>query len=259
MPSKTYDQLSAVTTADNSDLLALYPTGGPLKVIAWLNVIAQLIIDLTPTFLRRTQNLADLNSAGVARTNLGLGTAATKDTGTTSGTVPLLSTGGKMPISTIADAGNMIVQLQQPNGSASADTPTAGSWTKRALNTATVNTVAGASLASSQITLPAGTYRFSAEAPTYSVISTSPRMRARLYDVTNSAVIHQGPNAFGPNSGSLNDINWYLTPTVDAVATFAGVTVIELQTFCGTAMGVYPPVTSGEVEVYNEVIIERLA
>lgn len=101
MASKTYANLTTVTTTNDSDLVAVYPTGGPLKVIAWLSLVAKLVTDLTPTFLRRDQNLADLNSAGVARTNLGLGTSATVSTGITAGTIAVLGTGGKAPISTL--------------------------------------------------------------------------------------------------------------------------------------------------------------
>jgi len=101
MASKTYANLTAVTTTADTDLVAVYPTGGPLKVIAWVNLVAKLATDLIPTFLRRDQNLADLNSAGVARNNLGLGNVAVLTTGTTSGTVAVLGTGGKTPISTL--------------------------------------------------------------------------------------------------------------------------------------------------------------
>lgn len=101
MASKTYANLSTVTTTDDADLVAVYPTGGPLKVIAWVNLVAKLVTDLTPSFLRPSQNLADLNSAGTARSNLGLGSSATYSVGTSSGNVPVLGTGGKLALSVL--------------------------------------------------------------------------------------------------------------------------------------------------------------
>jgi hypothetical protein len=46
-------------------------------------------------------NLSDLANAGTARTNLGLGTAAVLNTGTSSGQIPVLITGGKLPSSVL--------------------------------------------------------------------------------------------------------------------------------------------------------------
>lgn len=81
MADITPNQLTETTSVSSTDLAMVYPTGGPLKKITWLNFVVQLVSDLTPTFLRRDQNLADLNSAGVARTNLGVAY------GTSNGTV----------------------------------------------------------------------------------------------------------------------------------------------------------------------------
>lgn len=81
MADITPNQLTEQTSVSSADLVMVYPTGGPLKKITWLNTVAQIVTDLTSTFLKRDQNLADLNSAGVARTNLGVAY------GTSNGTV----------------------------------------------------------------------------------------------------------------------------------------------------------------------------
>lgn len=61
-------------------------------------------------------------------------------------------------------------------------TATAGSFVKRDLNTVKTNEITGASLASSQITLPSGTYFIHASAPAWTVN----RHKAKLRNTTDS-------------------------------------------------------------------------
>jgi hypothetical protein len=64
-------------------------------------------------------------------------------------------------------------------------TLTASAWTTATLNTTEVNAITGCSLASNQITLPAGTYRIEASKQ----LSVTQNSRLRLFNVTDSSVI----------------------------------------------------------------------
>lgn len=76
MADKDYSELTSATSASDTDLLAIYPVGGPLKKFAWSAFITQIATALGASFLAVGNNLSDLASASSARANLGLGTAA---------------------------------------------------------------------------------------------------------------------------------------------------------------------------------------
>jgi hypothetical protein len=76
MADKDYSQLTSATTAADTDLIAVYPTGGPLKKMTWLVFITEVIASLGSSLLVAANNLSDVASASSARANLGLGSAA---------------------------------------------------------------------------------------------------------------------------------------------------------------------------------------
>lgn len=77
MADKTPDQLTSAVSAGETDLLLIYPTGGPLKKFTFGTFMTQVIAGLGGEVLTAANNLSDLASAAAARANLGLGTAAT--------------------------------------------------------------------------------------------------------------------------------------------------------------------------------------
>lgn len=98
------------------------------------------------------------------------------------------------------------VEDQKPAGT-DGGTFTAGAWRTRDLNTVMTNTIAGASLASNQVTLPAGEYWVEATIPGVAV-STGMRMVARLYDVANSVqLIQSNDGSASPSSAGGSSFN----------------------------------------------------
>jgi hypothetical protein len=83
MAFKTFAQLTAATDVQDADLLAAYRGTGPLKSVTAAIHAAYLAVKLAATFLSTANNLSELTAtASTARTNLGLGTAATQNVST---------------------------------------------------------------------------------------------------------------------------------------------------------------------------------
>ena len=153
----------------------------------------------------------------------------------------------------LAPLGFLHVQDQKPSGTTGGDF-TAGAWLTRTLNTVLTNTIAGASLAADQITLPAGTYRAEATAPAIRVNTH----QARVQDTAGAGqTLLLGTNCFSGNGGDFSTNNSHVTGQF----TLAATGVIELQHRSTATWNSYGLGVGGNfgTEVFSEVRIWKVA
>jgi len=142
----------------------------------------------------------------------------------------------------------------QKTANTSGGTFTAGAWRTRDINTTVgTNGISGASIASNQITLPAGTYLIQGSAPAYDVN----QHMTRFYNITDSSVAINGGSAYTD-----------ATDTVVTRSPFSGVVVIsgtkvfEVQHYAGTTAATYGfgiAANNGSVETYTQITILKVA
>jgi hypothetical protein len=130
------------------------------------------------------------------------------------------------------------------------------------LTTALTNEITGATLATNQISLPAGTYWAQGHATAYLAFTgSSASLKSRLRDVTNNvtAVVGFSSNSFNQTGGEFdrNDV----VPLAGRF-TLAGTATLELQMWNGTATATVSRATTGahgELEIYANLMIWRIA
>lgn len=145
------------------------------------------------------------------------------------------------------------VEDQKASGTAGGNGTTAA-WTTRILNTSLTNEITSASLASNQITLPAGTYFVNA----WSIFDSTTFTKLRLRNITDSTTARIGASLLSGNGGTTSG-----QALLNGRFTLAGTKVLELQYYISSvASGINslgPPVTSGEVEIYSSAMIWKVA
>jgi len=127
----------------------------------------------------------------------------------------------------------------------------ASAFTKRTLNTTITNNI-GASIATSVITLLAGTYKVSCIAPFYNVTGVTIRLRNTSDSTT-----------------TINGVNNYFSNANGGYAQFEGIFTIaatknfEVQYLCNTAVatnGLGVAMTGGAAsEIYTQITIQQIA
>jgi hypothetical protein len=125
---------------------------------------------------------------------------------------------------------------------------TQGAWRTRVLNTLVADNMGIASLASNQLTLPAGTYYVTARCPGRHVDAH----QCRLYDITGAAVLLTGTPAFSDSTDATpGQTDTYL----EGVITLTVESAIELQHQCITTRAAdgFGLACNYDLEVYAEL------
>lgn len=148
------------------------------------------------------------------------------------------------------DARFMHVRDQRALGVSSTNSTT--TWSVRELNTVVHNGIAGASLSSNAVTLPAGTYRVSARGP----IRRTGYAKLRLWNATDGSLIIEGPTEYTINS---SDYAYHIV-LVEGVVTLADTKAIEVQQISAVvATGGHGAAGAlGAAEIFTEIFIERI-
>jgi hypothetical protein len=151
--------------------------------------------------------ITNLNATAVSSGVIG-NTYTTANATNSSDTIVARDTGGNFSANTITASlignvtgnvtGNILQNYMQVNETQAQNTAggtaVATTWQTRTLNTILVSTITSATLGSSQITLPAGTYYISATAPAFAINGH----RLRVWNVTDGLQLLVGTNQYAP-------------------------------------------------------------
>lgn len=155
---------------------------------------------------------------------------------------------------TVIDAiGAYLILADEKAHTSSGGTFTAGAWQTRTLNTVRLNAIPGASLASNQFTLPAGTYRVNAAIPALRVGGH----QARIQNITDATTTLVGSGQVSEQTGAIVQNN----STIMGVFTIAGSKVFEVQhrsALTQASDGFGQAASTGAGEVYSMIEIQRV-
>jgi len=143
------------------------------------------------------------------------------------------------------------------------------SWQTRVLSTSVTNEITSASLASNQLSLPAGTYFIEAicnqhvGAASFNNSSGTPKCQARLRNITAGSDILYSNTAAGYYQLQNSVTGGMVYPTVCIIQgrfTLAGTTTLEIQTYADASVCQGPSeITSGIPIINTQVFIWKTA
>lgn len=141
------------------------------------------------------------------------------------------------------------VRDEKPNGTSGGATSIGSNL--KALNTVVTNEIAGASLASSLITLQAGTYEIDASVPGYAILGWKPY----LYSVTDAALVVNGETSYNDSATAATSRSRVRGRFTLAAAKVLGI-YVNATGASGNGGGIAS--ASGFPEVYTEAWIRKL-
>ena len=205
-------------------------------------------VDTTTKNLNPETTLADIayrSSTANVKTRLGIGS-----------TGQVLTVAGGVPTWATPSSGGFTTAIFHD---AKADTVaggtfTSGAWRTRDLNTSQFNNITSCSLASNQITLPAGSYQIWGFAPAFDVN----RHQARFQNITDTSTTILGMSSY--TRAGANAQTGYAS--IQGAFTIAGTKTFEFQhraetTGSNNGFGVSADLGSGEI--YAQITISKVA
>jgi len=189
-----------------------------------------------------TSTTGDMIYASAANTPARLGIGSTSQVLTVSGGIPAWATPAGAAIQSACFRDEKAINNQ-------GGTFTSGAWRTRDLNATQFNGITSASLASNQITLPAGTYGINASLPSYTVSGN----QGRLFNITDSTQTILGNSIRGLADQTM-------IAQVLGTFTIASSKVFELQHQCltttsGNGFGNQAGITT---EVFAQIYIAKI-
>jgi len=256
----TSAQMNALTTLPVSTKTASYVlTVADLGTRVVMNSASATTITVNTSIFGASDKVEILNiGAGVCTITAGTCTVGT--TGTLAlvqnagGTLTFISASASVFVASGVAAATSSIAIFNETQSAATDggTSVTGPFIKRTLNTTVQNGITGCSIASSVITLPAGTYLVQAQSPF--VASSSTKIKLRNTTDSTDAVIGESDYMAATNGGVTASLLGYFT--------IAGNKNFELQYRVSTALatfGLGVACNFGVSEIYSSITITKVA
>lgn len=132
-------------------------------------------------------------------------------------------------------------------------------WNKRNLQSTFTNEISGASVSSSVISLPAGTYFLIGHATWFTSGAITQKGKLRIRNTTDGTTLVNGTSSYRTYTGSGITVTDQPLMGIVGRFTLAGTRNIELQHWVLSACSAGSPTGSGESENYADVMIWKVA